>query len=77
VSDYLVSNLQDQIGRLDGVGDMNVFGSQYAMRIWLDPGKLVSFGLMPGDVITAIQGAKTRKLRPASSARNRPRRPRC
>src|SRR3954469_8426140 len=40
VSDYLVSNLQDPIGRVTGVGDVNVFGSQYAMRIWLDPYKL-------------------------------------
>src|SRR3982751_1245297 len=37
VSDYLVANLQDQLGRTAGVGDTNVFGSQYAMRIWLDP----------------------------------------
>src|SRR5215471_8375343 len=42
VSDFLVSNLQDSIGRLPGVGDMQVFGSQYAMRIWLDPSKLAS-----------------------------------
>src|SRR3954469_7343528 len=49
VSDYLVSNLQDSIGRLPGVGDMQVFGSQYAMRIWLDPSKLASYQLMPRD----------------------------
>ena len=54
VSDYLVSNLQDSIGRLKGVGDINVFGAQYAMRIWLDPNKLASFSLIPGDVVTAI-----------------------
>ncbi|WP_353204951.1 efflux RND transporter permease subunit [Sphingomonas sp.] len=54
VSDYLVSNLQDTIGRIKGVGDINVFGAQYAMRIWLDPNKLASFSLIPGDVITAI-----------------------
>jgi len=59
VSDYLVSNLQDALGRLPGVGDFNVFGSQYAMRIWLDPSKLASFSLMPGDVITAIQAQNT------------------
>ena len=56
VGDYLVSNLQERIGRVTGVGDVNVFGSQYAMRIWLDPYKLNSFGLMPSDVISAIQG---------------------
>ncbi|PZO92042.1 MAG: hydrophobe/amphiphile efflux-1 family RND transporter [Sphingomonas sanxanigenens] len=55
VSDYLVSNLQDQIGRLEGVGDINVFGAQYAMRIWLDPFKLNTYQLMPSDVISAIQ----------------------
>src|SRR3954462_10331123 len=43
VSDYLVSNLQDPIGRVTGVGDVNVFGAQHAMRIWLDPYKLSSF----------------------------------
>ncbi|HEV7608829.1 MAG TPA: efflux RND transporter permease subunit, partial [Steroidobacteraceae bacterium] len=59
VSDYLVSNLQDALGRLPGVGDFNVFGSQYAMRIWLDPSKLASFSLMPGDAITAIQAQNT------------------
>jgi multidrug efflux pump len=59
VSDYLVSNLQDPIGRLHGVGDINVFGAQYAMRIWLDPFKLASYQLMPSDVITAIQAQNT------------------
>jgi multidrug efflux pump len=55
ISDYLVANMQERIGRVDGVGDFNVFGSQYAMRVWLDPFKLASFQLMPADVITAIQ----------------------
>ncbi|HEV2531976.1 efflux RND transporter permease subunit [Phenylobacterium sp.] len=59
VSDYLVSNLQEAIGRIPGVGDTNVFGSQYAMRIWLDPYKLSSYKLMPSDVITAIQAQNT------------------
>jgi multidrug efflux pump len=54
IGDWLVNNLQYQIGRLPGVGNVNTFGSQYAMRIWLDPGKLRSVGLMPGDVITAV-----------------------
>jgi len=55
ISDYLISNLQDQLGRIAGVGDLNVFGAQYAMRIWLDPYKLASVKLMPSDVISAIQ----------------------
>ncbi len=59
VADYLVSNLQDQIGRLQGVGDYTVFGAQYAMRIWLDPFKLASFSLTPGDIVTALQAQNT------------------
>ena len=55
VSDWLATNIQDDLSRIPGVGDVNVFGSQYAMRIWLDPNKLQSFQLMPSDVITAIQ----------------------
>ena len=55
VADYLVSYLQEPIGRIAGVGDVNVFGSQYAMRIWLDPFKLQSVGLMPSDVVSAVQ----------------------
>ena len=59
VSDYLVSNLQDPIGRIAGVGDVNVFGAQYAMRIWLDPYRLSSYKLMPSDVIAAIEAQNT------------------
>ena len=59
VSDYLTSTLQDPLGRVQGVGDTNVFGSQYAMRIWLDPTKLASFQLIPSDVATAIQNQNT------------------
>ena len=55
VSDWLATNIQDELSRIPGVGDVNVFGSQYAMRIWLDPNKLQSYQLMPSDVITAIQ----------------------
>jgi multidrug efflux pump len=59
VSDWLATNMQDELSRVPGVGDVNVFGSQYAMRIWLDPHKLQSVGLMPSDVITAIQNQNT------------------
>ncbi|MCU6454779.1 efflux RND transporter permease subunit [Sphingomonas sp. A2-49] len=59
VSDYLVSNLQDPLGRVQGVGDVNVFGSQYAMRIWLNPERLASYSLIPSDVSTAIQAQNT------------------
>ncbi|MDB5446321.1 MAG: hydrophobe/amphiphile efflux family protein, partial [Phenylobacterium sp.] len=59
VADYIVSNLQEPIGRLPGVGDFQVFGTQYAMRIWLDPYKLSAVNLMPSDVIAAIQSQNT------------------
>ncbi|WP_425442543.1 multidrug efflux RND transporter permease subunit [Sphingomonas lenta] len=59
VSDYLVSTLQDPLARTPGVGDTNVFGSQYAMRIWLEPEKLQSFQLVPQDVTAAIQAQNT------------------
>jgi multidrug efflux pump len=59
VSDLMTSTLQDPLGRVTGVGDTNVFGSQYAMRIWLDPARLASYQLMPGDVVTAIQTQNT------------------
>ncbi|KQM88953.1 multidrug transporter [Sphingomonas sp. Leaf22] len=59
VSDYMEANLVEPLARINGVGETNVFGSQYAMRIWLDPARLASFSLMPGDVITAIQNQNT------------------
>src|SRR3954469_18276118 len=59
VSDWLLTNLQDRLSRIRGVGDVNVFGSKYAMRIWLDPHKLASFPLMPSDAISAIAAQNT------------------
>ncbi|MBW6400670.1 efflux RND transporter permease subunit [Roseomonas sp. HJA6] len=55
ISDFVVTNIQDPISRTPGVGDYQIFGAQYAMRIWLDPAKLVNYGLTPGDVATAIR----------------------
>ena len=55
IADYVGSNIKDPISRTSGVGDVQLFGSQYAMRIWLDPHKLNSFQLTPGDVIAAIK----------------------
>lgn len=55
ISDFVVSQVQDTISRTPGVGDFQVFGSQYAMRIWLDPAKLNNYNLTPVDVRTAIQ----------------------
>ncbi|MBO9498085.1 MAG: multidrug efflux RND transporter permease subunit [Novosphingobium sp.] len=55
VSDFLSSNIQDPLSRVPGVGDVNVFGSPHAMRIWLNPQRLAAFQLMPSDVVTALQ----------------------
>ena len=54
LQDFVVSNIQDPISRTPGVGDFQVFGSQYAMRVWLDPTKLTNYGLTPADVKNAI-----------------------
>ncbi|KTE20973.1 multidrug transporter [Sphingopyxis sp. H050] len=54
VSDYLSSNIQDPLSRVEGVGDVNIFGAPHAMRIWLNPQRLAAVSLMPGDVIAAI-----------------------
>jgi hydrophobe/amphiphile efflux-1 (HAE1) family protein len=55
VSDYIASAVQDPISRTPGVGDYQLFGTQYAMRVWLDPAKLNNFGLTPADVNNALQ----------------------
>ncbi|MFZ7309823.1 efflux RND transporter permease subunit [Comamonas jiangduensis] len=54
IGDYLNSNLVDVLGRLDGVGDINVFGTFYAMRIWMDPALMQKYALMPSDLISAL-----------------------
>jgi len=54
VGDYLVSNIIDPLSRVDGVGQVNLLGAGYAMRIWLDPYKLYQYKLMPRDVTAAI-----------------------
>lgn len=55
IADYVASNLQDPLSRIEGVGSIDAFGSQYAMRIWLDPNKLNNYQLTTQDVVTAIQ----------------------
>ena len=55
LADYVAANLQDPLSRVEGVGDVQLFGAQYAMRIWLDPDKLASFSLTPTDVTAAIR----------------------
>ncbi|HZY15813.1 MAG TPA: efflux RND transporter permease subunit [Ramlibacter sp.] len=54
IGDYLTSSVVDVIARLDGVGDVRVFGTSYAMRIWMDPARLERFALMPSDIVAAL-----------------------
>ncbi|MFI5407918.1 efflux RND transporter permease subunit [Kaistia sp. UC242_56] len=54
LGDYFSSRFEDSIKRVSGVGDVNVFGSGYAMRIWLDPIKLSKYQMIPSDVVAAI-----------------------
>ena len=55
IADYVASNVVDQISRVAGVGEVQLFGSAYAMRVWLDPARLRSYNLVPGDVVNAIR----------------------
>lgn len=55
MSDYVAANILEPVSRLNGVGDVLLFGSQYAMRIWLDPERLTSYQLTPADVTAAIR----------------------
>ena len=54
IADFVASNIKDPISRTSGVGDTQIFGAQYAMRIWMDPAKLNNYQLTPVDVISAI-----------------------
>ncbi|MBU1572565.1 MAG: efflux RND transporter permease subunit [Alphaproteobacteria bacterium] len=54
LADYLNTNLVDAFSRIEGVGGTQIFGAQYAMRIWLDPSKLAAFDMTPSDVVSAI-----------------------
>jgi multidrug efflux pump len=55
INDYIASHVQDPVSRTPGVGDYQLFGTQYAMRVWLNPVKLTSYGLSPVDVRNALQ----------------------
>ncbi|CTP90991.1 putative aminoglycoside efflux pump [Xanthomonas translucens pv. poae] len=59
VANYMESNIDDQISRVSGVGNIQPMGSEYAMRIWLDPEKLRKYALMPSDVENALQAQNT------------------
>src|SRR5580698_4819647 len=54
LANYVASNIQDPVSRIDGVGTVTLFGTQYAMRVWLDANKLTNFGLTPVDVTAAL-----------------------
>lgn len=56
ISDYIAATIIDPLSRVAGVGSTQLFGSQYAMRIWLDPNKLDTYKLTTGDLIASIQG---------------------
>lgn len=55
IADYVASNIQDPLSRISGVGQVDAYGTQYAMRIWLDPNKLTNYALTTADVVSAIE----------------------
>ncbi|MFG0636815.1 efflux RND transporter permease subunit [Acinetobacter soli] len=59
IADYLTNNFELNLSRIEGVGEINVFGSQYAMRIWLDPIKLQHYQLTVGEVRSALENQNT------------------
>lgn len=59
ISDYLTNNFELNLSRIEGIGEVNIFGSQYAMRIWLDPQKLQSYQLQISDVRSALENQNT------------------
>ncbi|HRL02645.1 MAG TPA: efflux RND transporter permease subunit, partial [Vitreoscilla sp.] len=59
IGDYLSSNVMDILGRIDGVAEVELYGSPYAMRVWLDPYKLEQYQLMPADISNAISNQNT------------------
>lgn len=56
VSNYALTQLRDQLTRVDGIGDVQVFGARdYAMRVWIDPGRAAALGLTAGEIVTALR----------------------
>ncbi|QIL72771.1 efflux RND transporter permease subunit [Diaphorobacter sp. HDW4B] len=55
IADYMSSSVKDTISRVNGVGNVQIMGSEYAMRIWLDPERMRTYSLMPSDVSSALQ----------------------
>jgi hypothetical protein len=72
ISNYATLNVKDVLTRVDGVGDVQVFGARdYSMRVWLDPAKVAARNLTAGDVVGAMR-PPTSRSRPARSTRRRP-----
>ncbi|SLN32177.1 Multidrug efflux pump subunit AcrB [Roseivivax jejudonensis] len=59
LADYMISNLVDELSRIEGVGSVQVFGAQYAMRIWLDPQRMLAYNMTPGDVVAKVAEQNT------------------
>ena len=59
LSDYLADHIEQEVARIEGVGEVDIFGSQYAMRIWLNPHSLRQYQLMPSDIRSAIEAQNT------------------
>ncbi len=70
IGNYAVLQLKDQLSRLDGVGNVRLFGaSEYSMRIWLDPDRIQSFGMTAGEVLAAL---RSQNIQVASGTLNQP-----
>jgi len=69
LSDYMTTNLVDELSRVEGVGSVQVFGAEYAMRIWLDPAKLAAFEMTPSDVVAAVSAQNAQITAGAFGAR--------
>ena len=59
LADFVVSSVEDPLARVNGVGSVQVFGAQHAMRIWLDPNKMYSYNLTVADISAAVQAQNT------------------
>jgi len=59
LGDYLADHIEQELSRIEGIGEVDVFGSQYAMRIWLNPNLLRQYQLMPSDIRSAIEAQNT------------------
>jgi len=72
LSNYAALNVKDELARLDGVGDVQLFGmGNYSLRVWLDPNKVASRGLTATDVVNAIR-EQNRQVAAGALARHRP-----